>query len=288
MSIRSDMRKIADTLRKDGVRKLLGDTMLALQVRGQKRFERNFDRRHGVMTEGITFLSELTVVGENKDLGSEYVPSPGRLIDHAISKLPSNRRDYTFVDYGAGKGRIVMRAASQDFKRVVGIEFASELFDICSDNIAAFRAGNPAVSPIELIHADAQDFEVPDGPCVFFFYNPFLMPVMEEVLRKIAASYRVSPRPLYFVHLALRDESGNDAAANVELIGRQDFIDRCRYPIRLRDIWTCLMFSGFKLDMFQTVVPPIRFAEQVTAVRRDGSSVGQGRDLPEARMVGRR
>jgi predicted RNA methylase len=233
--------------------KLVGDVMLALRVRAQASYEREFDRANGVETEGITYLPELTIKSPNKVLGSEYVPSPSRLADHAFSRLPSDLENYTFVDFGSGKGRIVLRAAMRSFKRVIGVEFAEELYAISKQNVAEFDRGHPHHAPIDLVLGDACEFALPDGPCVFFFYNPFRKPVMERVMANIADSLRRHPRKIYVLHLALKDERDNDADINRAFIESRPFLRRYQGRIGMDDLWNGLQFGSFKMDMFESV-----------------------------------
>ena len=44
----------------------------------------------------------------------------------------------SFVDYGAGKGRVLLLASQHPFAAIGGIEFAEELHDDATMNIAQF------------------------------------------------------------------------------------------------------------------------------------------------------
>ena len=248
-----DLCKAIATLREEGLGKLICDTALSLRVRAQAPFERNFDRQHNVITEGIADLADLTIKGPNKALGSEYVPSPGRLIDHAFSRLPDDLRDYTFVDFGSGKGRVVIRAARRRFRRVVGVEFAKELYELSRKNVDAFTSTRRSHAPIDLLHCDATELSIPDGNCVLFFYNPFRNPVMKRVLRNIETRFIDAPRKLYVIHLALADERGNDADANRVMLQHCDWLTQTMRVPSIANPWIALQFGSFKLDIFESV-----------------------------------
>jgi tRNA1(Val) A37 N6-methylase TrmN6 len=57
-------------------------------------------------------------------------------------------RDYTFIDFGSGKGRALLMAADLQFKSLIGIELRKELHDKAlqiSITVAKFvRAGSKA------------------------------------------------------------------------------------------------------------------------------------------------
>lgn len=239
-------------MRREGFTMMVEDVKLSLRHRAQRRYEQRFDESCRAQTDGIVKLSDLTIASPNKPLGSEYVPSPGRLIEHAFSKLPYRLQDYTFVDFGSGKGRILLHAALHDFKQIIGVEFAEELHVLAERNIAAFTASNTRCPPILSVLADAMDYPIPDGKCVFFLYNPFGISVMERVLANITASYRRQPRKLYFMFLSLKYERGNDADANRRLLESQDYLKPYAKWDSARSIWLKLQFGSHKLTMYET------------------------------------
>jgi SAM-dependent methyltransferase len=252
-----DLQKAIQILRREGVRKMVSNTALALRVRAQAPYERRFDETYKVKTEGIIELDDLTVQGPNKSLGSEYVPSPSRLVDAALSWLPEDLSNFTFYDFGSGKGRVLMLAARKGFKRVHGVEFARELFDQSIHNIESFAALNPDATPIDVLNCDAADAAIPDGEIVFFFYNPFRKEVMQRVLRNIEDSYRDRPRKLYIIHLALIDEHecGNDADANRKMLERTPWLTKPEITGNCSNPMIALMFGSFRLDIFETAEP---------------------------------
>lgn len=92
-----------------------------------------------------------------------------------------------FLDFGAGKGRILLAAANLGFRRVVGVEVSSELASIARRNVRG-RAN------IEIVEADAAAFPIPTDAGVFFFYNPFFGTVLDRVLENIRLSVKDQPR----------------------------------------------------------------------------------------------
>ncbi len=67
-----------------------------------------------------------------------------------------------FLDYGSGKGRVLLMAAQFAFRRVIGVEYSEELNRVARRNIE--RAGRRCVcKEIEVVTADAAEFRVPPG-----------------------------------------------------------------------------------------------------------------------------
>ncbi len=115
-----------------------------------------------------------------------------------LQRLP---KEHVFLDYGCGKGRVVVVAATHPFRRILGIERSAGLCEKARQNVA--RA-NPHLrcGEVVVIQADAQGFAVPDDISVVFFFNPFVGPVMEAALAKLESSIRCRPRlvTIFYLH----------------------------------------------------------------------------------------
>lgn len=166
---------------------------------------RLFDRACGSVTSASAQLSDLTIVdgGQHQDLADRrYEGAPVLTCVSLIRLLPSNRGEYTFIDYGSGKGRVALLAAALGYRRVIGVEFARELHEIAQSNVSRFRRRRFWRSTdIQVILGDAARFELPADRCVLFMYNPFPEPILHEVLIRLAQSYESKPRDMYLVYL---------------------------------------------------------------------------------------
>jgi predicted RNA methylase len=116
-----------------------------------------------------------------------------------LAALDVQFEDYTFVDYGAGKGKALLLAGSRPFHRVIGVELAAELCEIARRNIQTYTGPRRAGS-IEVVHEDATAFDIPDGPLVLYFYNPFDAEVMEAVITNIRQATAQTMRPVYILY----------------------------------------------------------------------------------------
>ena len=160
-----------------------------------------FDLRHGVHTRGDAELRRLTIDSPNVEHGVGYHPTHPKLIRETLFSLPINHSRYTFLDYGSGKGRVLLIAAELPFKRIVGIEFAKELHEIALWNIERFR-GRRLCRCIESVHADALAFDVPTDPLAIFMFNPFRPPVLKVLMEKISQSLLASPRDAWLIYVS--------------------------------------------------------------------------------------
>lgn len=153
------------------------------------------DRWFGIDTRagfrGYQSLERLEVVGDRSST-NPYVPTPYGTLRRLFAALPSDLSAYSFVDFGSGKGRALIMAARYDFKEVIGMEFAPALHEEAVRNIACAADDGRTRS----ILCDAREFQIPNNPCVLFFFNPFGIEVMKLVAGNIASSFRDNPRTI--------------------------------------------------------------------------------------------
>ena len=129
---------------------------------------------------------------------THYVPSGWLDLRRALPKHAVQPTD-VFVDFGSGKGRVVYQAAKYPFARVVGVEISTKLNELARQNID--RNLRKLVCPnIELVNADAADFEIPDDMTVAYFFIPFTGETFEAVLRNIIKSLDRNPRRLRIIY----------------------------------------------------------------------------------------
>jgi hypothetical protein len=94
----------------------------------------DFDRECGVDTdgkfEGWTYLSDLNIPSSNWIDGTDYTaiePTRFKRVLAGFDGFDIAFEDYTFVDFGSGKGRALLLASEYPFKRILGLEFSPEL-----------------------------------------------------------------------------------------------------------------------------------------------------------------
>jgi hypothetical protein len=121
-------------------------------------------------------------------------------VRHILGSIDIPFEHFDFVDFGSGKGRVLLVAAERPFSRVIGVEVSPTLHRIACDNIAAFRRRVPTSPEIKSIRMDVADFRLPLEPCVLFFFNPFDESVFQSVLDNVEASLRAHPRRTILVY----------------------------------------------------------------------------------------
>ncbi|MCG8424205.1 MAG: class I SAM-dependent methyltransferase [Proteobacteria bacterium] len=168
---------------------------------GNTPITNELSRQVDVDTDGYMPLEGLSIDSSNRARGVWYHPTPMRLIKGALEHLDIDPADYTFVDFGAGKGRVAMLAAEHGFRRVIGVEFAAEIHQIATRNLERLRARHAGLDRVEFLCMDAADFVPPPEPTVFYLFDPFDDVVLGRVVSNIQSSLARHPRPVLFVYM---------------------------------------------------------------------------------------
>lgn len=162
--------------------------------------ERRYDKALGIDTGGEIIGKRLMIAPEKTAYTKGYAGTPPIVAERLIGLVADRTRGFTFVDYGAGKGRVLLIAARYPFERVVGVELSEPLIRVASANVMAYAQKHPELCPIELVQIDAADYELPPTPCVLFFYDPFQASLMERIGQRVRESFVGNPRKLFIIY----------------------------------------------------------------------------------------
>lgn len=187
-----------------GMGPALGQLKDVLMAPLHRRLDRRFDRRHGLETGDAAPLAMFSVLDDGFDRRHDkrrYEAVPLVTFTRMMSRLPADLSDYAFIDFGSGKGRALLLACRYGFKRVIGVEFATELHGIAERNIETYRRRWAPDATIVLINRNAVCYPIPDQKCVFYFFNPFGDQVLAEVVSNIEESYDRRPRKMFFLYV---------------------------------------------------------------------------------------
>jgi hypothetical protein len=116
-------------------------------------------------------------------------------------------RDFTFIDLGSGKGRVLLMASGYPFKRIIGVEFMPELHRAAEQNIANYSNDRQRYRQIETVCMDARDFQFPLEPLLVYLFNPFDEPAFARVLENLRHSLEQVPRAAYIAYRFTEFES---------------------------------------------------------------------------------
>lgn len=159
-----------------------------------------FDRMHGIDTAARLELDELTITEQTVSKGQMYQPT-GVLAFRRVMDELSLPKNPVLIDYGSGKGRTLALAAMlPDMKKVIGVEFSSELVETADRNARILERQGKLVCPIENICVDATKYQYSDIENVFYFFYPFDAQLMQIVVGQILESVARNPRPAKMVY----------------------------------------------------------------------------------------
>jgi SAM-dependent methyltransferase len=159
-----------------------------------------FDRLRGVDTIPGGFAGDVAAA----ELGRVYAydPTPWRVLSRSLRVADLRAENFTFVDVGCGKGRVLLSALALPFERIIGIELSPAFCRIAQQNITNARLISRRCTAVEIICSDATKYQIPRRPMIMFFCNPFPFEIMEIVLSNIVNSYTEDARPIYLIFCA--------------------------------------------------------------------------------------
>lgn len=197
-------------------------------------FDKWNERRYGIKTSGNIAPEELGFPTGAEYRGGLYRPSSWSVLRHVFKQLRVSGDD-VLVDYGSGMGRVLIIAGRERFKRVIGVEMSEELNEIARENLDRNRE-RLHCQDVDVISADATQWEVPDDLSIAYFYCPFPPHVFEEVLQQLFASLERRPRPLRLVYFFMSNPDRELLMAT----GRAkelDFKRPLHLRAQLRELW---------------------------------------------------
>lgn len=154
-----------------------------------------YESYFNVNTKGYVSKDDLEITHEES---LHYVATHYKNVFNLLNKLPVDKSSSTLLDYGCGKGRVIIVAASFQYRRIIGVEI-SKLINVARFNIQNMK--HRKTKDVLMIQCDATSFDVPLDVNIIFFYNPFVGSILEKVIANIYTSFRASPRKIYIISI---------------------------------------------------------------------------------------
>jgi SAM-dependent methyltransferase len=144
-----------------------------------------FDSQWGTDTESWVPLSRLEFPSEMSRNCTQYEASSSTTLTQAIELADIDPADFSMIDVGSGKGRIVLSASAMHFRRAIGVEYSRKLVSIAHENARIFGERGGSRIESEFHCCDAREYPWPDGPLFIYLFNPFgpilLVPLIEAL-----------------------------------------------------------------------------------------------------------
>lgn len=136
---------------------------------------------------------------------SPYQPTEPALFRDMLASLMQaspkiNIREFTFIDIGSGKGRVLLMAADYPFQRILGIELLPELHRVAKENLAKYKSDSQQCFTIDCIQGDASELIFPAEPTVLYLFNPLPESALAKMITNLEQSLRRHPRPVFLLY----------------------------------------------------------------------------------------
>jgi SAM-dependent methyltransferase len=188
----SALQQLRETLRQTGLK---GTLLRALAYVADYWWDLKYH------TDTFTWVAveRLGIDAQTQDHAYRYQPSqaiPLRQLLRALAIPPGK----VLVDFGCGKGKVLLLAAEFGFAEVRGIEVSPLLCDIARHNCATYREKTNTPTQFVIVQADARQYPWTDDEEVFFFFNPFDAVFLEHVIGCIRASLQRRKRKIWILY----------------------------------------------------------------------------------------
>lgn len=129
-----------------------------------------------------------------------YEPTPYSVLER-LAESGYIESEHLLVDYGCGKGRVGFFLSSEVGCCSIGVEYDERIYGQALKNLENFGKKHK----VEIVCASAENFEVTDADC-FYFFNPFSVEVLRSVVGRILDSYYENPRQMQLFFYYPEDE----------------------------------------------------------------------------------
>jgi SAM-dependent methyltransferase len=156
-----------------------------------------YDWDHHVNTTGATVGWRDRLLGH---FHSPYQPTEPSLFAEMMANLNIDFREFTFIDVGSGKGRVLLMAADYPFRRILGVELLPALHHVAQENLRAYKSDSQRCFLVEAVCGDAREFVFPNESIVLYLFNPLPESGLIELMANLDRSLNPFPRTAYVLY----------------------------------------------------------------------------------------
>jgi SAM-dependent methyltransferase len=131
---------------------------------------------------------------------SAYQPTEPALFKEMMASLNIDFQEFTFIDIGSGKGRVLLMAADYPFRRILGVELLPALHRVARENLSAYKSDSQQCFALETVCGDAREFIFPAEPILLYLFNPLPELALIEVMANLDHSLKQFPRVVYLLY----------------------------------------------------------------------------------------
>ncbi|MGH7329664.1 MAG: class I SAM-dependent methyltransferase [Polyangiaceae bacterium] len=127
-----------------------------------------------------------------------YLPLPSAAFAAAMSTIEVPYEDYTFIDIGSGKARVVMMASEYPFKRCLGVERDPDWHAIAKRNFSLWSSPKQRCRDLDVVCEDVMTWEYPHDNLFIVYHNALFEPDLLRFLDALKRSVEAHPRRIVF------------------------------------------------------------------------------------------
>lgn len=135
---------------------------------------------------------------------SAYQPTDpaffSEMTDELQRQTNCDLQEFTFIDLGSGKGRVLLMASEYPFRRIIGVELLPSLNRIARENIALYKSETQKCFVLDSVCGNATSFPLPEGPIVLYLFNPFQEPALKRTLANLKTHLDSNPSAVYLLY----------------------------------------------------------------------------------------
>ncbi len=135
------------------------------------------------------------------DFRYPYEPTPYSVLER-LADSGLFGKDDVVLDYGCGKGRVGFFLSYRTRARCIGIEYDERIYQIALEN-------NKTAVPkakADFVSVRAEEYAVPSQVNRCYFFNPFSVEILRQVMARILESYYADPREILLFFYYPSDE----------------------------------------------------------------------------------
>ena len=162
------------------------------------------------------------------DSVSNYLNFPYEATPYSVLQTLANsgyisKRDKV-IDFGCGKGRVDFFLAYSVKAKMIGVEFDLRLYE------SAVRNSQTALSSgrVSFVNCDAATYKVSDDVTCAYFFNPFNVSILENVIENLRNSKRINGREikLFFYYPSKEYLSLLEKEIDITFVEKLDCMDQ--------------------------------------------------------------
>lgn len=162
--------------------------------------EYTYEKKLGIDTLRIENPESMTTLSNDFQNNHHYQGASYYIMELLFTEVKKFSNNTSIIDYGCGKGRVMIMAAEHGYTLIGGIDFAKELCEKAEANIYKVSKRYPAVK-FRVVQADATTYSTIDEYELFFFFNPFSAAILYKVIENIQASYLRKKRNILVLYV---------------------------------------------------------------------------------------